>query len=166
MINLKKIISNIVELLFIITVIIEITYSSIANSITEPTIKTSIKDYLLTGFIYDKEGNKTEIFNTLIKLTNLDEETIEKLINNETANDIITDIVNSIYDYNLTGDNSVKYTENQIFNTVSNNIDQVLDEINYSISNKEKEEVLIYTKNHATDIINSIYSTNIGDYTK
>ena len=34
------------------------------------------------------------------------------------ANDIITDIVDSIYDYNLTGDSSYKYTKEEILKLV------------------------------------------------
>ena len=85
---------------------------------------------------------------------------------NDTANKIITDIVNSIYDYKLTNDENVKYKEKDIINIVNNNIDKVLSEINYNISKKEREEVIEYTKNNAKNIINTIYSTNIGDDTK
>ena len=41
-------------------------------------------------------------------------------MNNETANDILTDIVNSIYDYHLTGDEQYKYTSKQIIDIVEN----------------------------------------------
>lgn len=147
-------------------VIVEISYSAIANSITEKEIKTSIKENLLTGLIYDKNGNKTEIFNTILELTELDEETVKKIMDNETANNIITDIVNSVYDYNLTGDENVKYTESKIIDIVENNMDKILEEIQYPITNNEREEALNYTKSHADYIVEKIYSTNIGDYTK
>ena len=163
---MKKFITVILSIILSISIIIEISYAAIANSITEKNIKTNIKETLLTGFMYDSNGNKTEIFNTILKLTTLDEETVKKIMENETANDIITDIVNSIYDYNLTGDESVKYTEQQLVDTLTNNIDQVLSEINYTISKKDKEEVIEYTKNHAKDILETIYSTDIGEYEK
>ena len=116
--------------------------------------------------MYDKNGNKTEIFNTILRLTELDEETVKKIMDNETANNIITDIVESIYDYNLTGDETVKYTESKIINLVNNNIDKVLKEIDYPITKKEREEALTYTNTHTKEIIDIIYSTDIGDYTK
>lgn len=163
---MKKISITILSILLAIAIIAEITYTSLANSITENKIKESIKENLLTGFIYDDNGNKTEIFNTILRLTKLDEETIIKFMENETADKIITDIVNSIYDYNLTGDESYKYTGPEIIKLVEDNMDKILSEINYPITASERAEVLDYTYNNTDYIIDTIYSTDIGDYTK
>lgn len=143
-----------------------IFYSSLSHSIAEGKIKESIKNNLLTGFIYDDNGNKTEIFNTILRLTPLDEETVIKLMENETANDILTNIVNSIYDYNLTGDSSYKYTSDQIIRLVEDNMDKVLEEIGYPLSEKNREETLDYVRTHTDYIIDTIYQTDIGDYRK
>ena len=163
---MKKIMISILSFILTITIITQITYTSLANSITENKIRESIKENLLTGFIYDDNGNKTEIFNTILRLTTLEEETIIKFMENETADEIITDIVDSIYDYNLTGDQTYKYTGPEIIKLVEDNMDKILSEINYSITAKERQEVLDYTHNNTDYIIDTIYSTNIGDYTK
>ena len=163
---MKRVLTILLCMILTIVVILEISYTSIATSITKQEIKESIKKNLLTGLIYDDNGNKTEIFNTILKLTDLDEETVTKIMENETASNIITDIVNSIYDYNLTNDENVKYTEKQIIDIVNNNIDTVLKEIDYHITEKEREEVLEYTRTNTKDILNTIYQTNIGDYSK
>lgn len=163
---MKKIITTTLSILLALTIILEITYTSLSNSITENKIKESIKKNLLTGLIYDDNGNKTEIFNTIVRLTTLDEDTVIRLMENETADGIITDIVNSIYDYNLTGDESVKYTGDEIISIVEDNIDKVLSEINYPITKEEREETITYTKTHTDYILDTIYSTDIGDYTK
>ena len=163
---MKKVLISLLSIILTTAIIIEITYTSLADSITENKIKESIKENLLTGFIYDDNGNKTEIFNTILRLTKLDEETVIKIMENETADNIITDIVNSIYDYNLTGDESYKYTNTQIINLVEENIDKVLSEIDYQITAEERQEVIDYTKNNTDYIIDTIYKTDIGDYTK
>lgn len=163
---MKKSPITILSVILTISIIVQITYISLADSITENKIKESIKDNLLTGFVYDDHGNKTEIFNTILRLTKLDEETIIKLIENETADKIITDFVNSIYDYNLTGDDSYKYTEPEIIKLVEDNMDKILSEIDYPITDKERKQVLDYTHNNTDYIIETIYSTDIGDYTK
>ena len=93
---MKKVITVILSLFLSLSIILEIGYVSLSNAITENKVKESIKKTLLTGFIYDKNGNKTEIFNTILRLTTLDEDTVVKIMNNETANNILTDIVNSI----------------------------------------------------------------------
>ena len=163
---MKKIISSLLSIVLVGAIILEIGYTSLASSITENKIKESIKTNLLTGLIYDDNGNKTEIFNTIVRLTTLDEDTVIKLMENETADNIITDIVDSIYDYNLTGDESVKYTGPEIIEIVEVNIDKVLSEINYPITPKEREDTISYTKTHTDYILDTIYSTDIGNYTK
>ena len=163
---MKKVIKSIVGFLFAVVIVIEIAYAAIANSITDVKIRESIKDNLLTGLIYDAHGNRTEIFNTILRLTKLDEETVVKLMENETADNIITDIVDSIYDYNLTGDASVKYTGEEIINIVDDNMDKVLSEIDYHITASDREEVMEYTRNNTDYILDTIYSTDIGDYKK
>ena len=105
-----------------IFVVCECLFISVANSISDSVVRESIKNNLLTGFIYEDDGNKTEIFNTIVRLTKLDEATVIKLMENDTANEIITDVVDSIYDYNLTGDASYKYTGSRIINIVKDNI--------------------------------------------
>ena len=163
---MKKTILTLLNILLVTSIITQVTYASLADSITETKIKESIKESLLTGFIYDDNGNKTEIFNTIMKLTTLDEQTVIKLMENDTADEIITDIVNSIYDYNLTGDPSYKYTSQKIIELAENNMDKILDEIDYQLTNNERQEVLDYIRKNTDYIINTIYSTNIGAYTK
>lgn len=163
---MKKVFTMICCLILSLYIILEIGYVSLSNAITENKVKESVKQNLLTGFIYDKNGNKTEIFNTILRLTTLDEDTVVKIMNNETANGILTDIVNSIYDYHLTGDEQYKYTSKQIIDIVENNMDKVLSEIDYSISEEDRKSVMNYTKNHTDEIIDTIYKTDIGDYQK
>lgn len=163
---MRKTLTILFSIILTLAITTEIIYASISGSITEKQIKESIKNNLLTGFIYDDNGNKTEIFNTILRLTELDEETVIKLMENETADNIITDIVNSIYDYNLTGDESVKYTKEKIISIVEDNIDKVLSEINYNITAQEREDAINYTKTHTDYILETIYKTDIGDYTK
>lgn len=163
---MKKVFTMICCLILSLSIILEIGYASLSNAITENKVKESVKQNLLTGFIYDKNGNKTEIFNTILRLTTLDEDTVVKIMNNETANDILTDIVNSIYDYHLTGDEQYKYTSKQIIDIVENNMDKVLSEIDYPISEEDRKSVMNYTRNHTDDIIDMIYKTDIGDYQK
>ena len=163
---MKKLLVIISSIFLVPSIILSSIYYSLSNSIKEETIRESIKKELLTGFIYEDDGRKTEIFNTIVRLTKLDEDTVIRLMENETANDIITDVVDSIYDYNLTGDNSYKYTKEKIINIVETNIDKVLREINYPITQNERTQAINYTKNNTNYILEVIYSTDIGDYTK
>ena len=91
MIIIRKIITTLLCIILTLLIIIEISYTSIAKAISKQDIKQSIKTNFLTGLMYDNNGNKTEIFNTILELTTLDEETVKKLMENETADEIITD---------------------------------------------------------------------------
>ena len=139
-------------------------YLSIAKSISSGTIKSEIENSLRSGFIYDEAGNKTAIFEAILELTPLDEETVIKLMENDTVNMYLTDIVNSIYDYNLTGDEGYKYTGDRIYEIVDENIDSVLREIDYPFSISDREEVFDYMDTHMDYIIDTIYSVDIGGY--
>ena len=61
---MKKVFTMICCLILSLSIILEIGYVSLSNAITENKVKESVKQNLLTGFIYDKNGNKTEIFNS------------------------------------------------------------------------------------------------------
>ena len=133
---MKKILNICLCILLSFSIIGTTLYVSLSNSITEKQIKESIKKNLLTGFIYDESGNKTEIFNTILRLTP------------------------------LTGNDSYKYTPERIIRIVENNMDKVLREIDYPITEKEREETLDYVRTHTDYIIDTIYKTDIGDYRK
>ncbi len=163
---MKSFVSKLLIVVLTISITGEIIYLSITESISKEKIKESINQTLLKGLIYNDNGDKTEIFKAIMRITKLDEETVIKLMNNETANKYIIDIVNSIYDYNLTGDDNYKYKKQEITEIVEENIDQVLDEIDYTLSTEDKQEVIDYTINKGDYIIDTIYSTNIGDYVK
>ena len=163
---MKKVFGIFLKLCLVLSIFVVVIYYSISVSIDNGVVRESIKSELLSGFIYEDDGSKTEIFNTIVRLTKLDENTVIKIMENDKANEIITDIVDSVYDYNLTGDSSYKYTSDDIVNIVSDNIDQVLMEVDYNISRSDKEKAIDYTRDNAKDILDIIYSTDIGGYSK
>lgn len=163
---MKKNVIAILSAILVIMLSLDSMYLALSDSVSRDNVKSNIKNDLLSGFIYDEEGNKTEIFKTLLRLTTLDEETIIKMMENETMDELLTDVVNSIYDYNLTGDSSYKYTGSKIISLVEDNMDKILSEINYTISSEDRKEVIDYVHNNTDYIIDTIYSTDIGDYTR
>lgn len=152
--------------MLVFVIIGDVIYFSFASSIKEDVVRESIKKELLTGFIYEDDGRKTEIFNTIVRLTHLSEEDVIKLMENETANDIITDFVDSIYDYNLTGDVSYKYTKDKLIKIVEENFDKVLSDISYDYSASDRVEAINYVRDNSDYILDTIYATDIGGYTK
>ncbi len=163
---MRKFWCGFISFILVIGIIGVNVYMSISNSISSNLIKNNISNNFMSGIIYDDNGNKSEIFNTIVRLSGLDEDTVLRLMENETAKKYITDVVNSIYDYNLTGNDSYKYTKDEIYDIVEQNIDKVMSEIDYSFSESNKREVIKYMDNNMDYIINTIYSTDIGGYTR
>ncbi len=163
---MRKIFIGFISFILVIGIIGVNVYISISNSISSNSIKNNVSNNFMSGIIYDDNGNKSEIFNTIVRLSGLDEDTVLKLMENETAKKYITDVVNSIYDYNLTGDDSYKYTGDKIYDIVDQNIDKVMSEIDYPFSESDKREVIKYMNNNMDYIIDTIYSTDIGGYTR
>ena len=161
---MSKFKSNLLTTICIILLITTIIYTSISNSITTKSLKTTSKNLVQTGLIYNDDNTYTDIFNTILKLTPLTEQQALDMMNLDYVEEILTDIVNSIYDYNLTGDETVKYTKEKIIKLVEDNIVKVTTDINYPLSNQDKIEAINYTKENTDYIIDTIYQTNIGDW--
>ena len=156
--------NNILLTLFIIILLSTIIYTSIANSITPKNLKKASKNLVKTGLIYNEDNTYTDIFKTILKLTPLTEEQVLKLMNLDYIKEELEKIVNSIYEYNLTSDENIKYSKEKIISLVENNIDKVTKEINYTLTEKDRKEAIEYTKNNTEYIINTIYQTNIGNW--
>lgn len=161
---MSKFKNNLLTTICIILLITTIIYTSISISITTKSLKTTSKKLVQTGLIYNDDNTYTDIFNTILKLTPLTEQQALDMMNLDYVEEILTDIVNSIYDYNLTGDETVKYTKEEIIKLVEDNIVKVTTDINYPLSNQDKIEAINYTKENTDYIIDTIYQTNIGDW--
>ena len=144
-----------------ISISLTITYSAISTSINTKSLKEASRNFVRSGIIYD---TYTEIFKTIVKLTKLNEEDILKALKLDYVNEIVTDIVNSIYEYNITGNDNVKYTKEKIIKLVEDNLERIAIDINYNLTEKEKKDVFKYTKENTDYILNTIYSTNIGNW--
>ncbi len=151
-------------ILLSISIIITITYTSISSSITNESLKEISNNIVKKGIIYNDDNTYTEIFKTIVKLTNLNEEDIKRALNLDYVNEIVTDIVNSIYEYNITGNSEVKYTKERIINIVKENLNKVAKDINYNLTEKEEKDIIKYTKDNINYIIDTIYNTNIGSW--
>ena len=156
--------NKILLILLSISLIATIIYTSISSSITSENLKVISNKVVREGIIYNEDNSYTEIFKTIVKLTKLNEEYVKKALKLDYVDEIVTYIVNSIYEYNITGNNDVKYTKERIINIVIENLDKVASDINYNLTEKDREDIINYTKNNTNYIIDTIYKTNIGSW--
>ena len=163
---MKKYKNNFIITTFIFILIITIIYTSISNSITAKSIKIASKNLVKSGLIYNDDNTYTDIFNTILKLTPLTEEQVLKLMKLDYVENELTNIVDTIYEYNLTNNENIKYSKEKIIELTSNNIEKVCKDIDYPLTKEDKEKAIKYTKKNTDYIINTIYQTNIGNWNK
>lgn len=152
------------KIFFITIITTTIIYTSISNSLTTKSIKESSHTLVKSGLIYNDDNSYTDIFKTILKLTPLTEQQIINLINLDYINNILVNLVDSIYEYNLTLDNNVKYSKEKIISLVEDNLDKSMKDINYNLSNEDKTEVINYTNNNIDYIIDTIYKTDVSNW--
>lgn len=156
--------SKLLLILLSISIITTIIYTSISSSITTSNLKEASRSIVKSGLIYNDDNSYTEIFKTIVKLTTLSENDVENALKLDYVDEIVTDIVNSIYEYNITGNDNVKYTKERIIKIVEDNTERIANDINYNLTEKEKRDVFKYTRENTDYILNTIYNTNIGNW--
>lgn len=161
---MKNIKNTLLTSIFIILLSTTIIYTSISNSLTKSSLKSASRTLVKTGLIYNDDNTYTDIFNTILKLTPLTEQQAIDMVNLDYVEEILTDIVDSIYEYNLTGDETVKYKNEEIIKLVEDYIVQVTTDINYPLSETDRLEAIKYTHENIDYIMDTIYATDIGDW--
>ena len=161
---MKNIKNTILTSIFVILLSTTIIYTSISNSLTKSSLKSASRNLVKTGLIYNDDNTYTDIFNTILKLTPLTEQQAKDMLNLDYVEEILTDIVDSIYEYNLTGDETVKYKDEEIIKLVEDYIVQVTTDINYPLSETDRIEAIKYTHENIDYIMETIYATDIGDW--
>jgi len=161
---MKRGVVKILSVFIVVLLALDNIYLAVANGIDINSVRHNISSNLLSGFMYDDDGNKSDIFMTILELTKLDEETVIKLMDHKTVDMHLTDIVNSIYDYRLTGDDSYVYSGNYIISLVDGNIDKVMSDIEYDLSSKDRVYVMDYLNDNIDYVMDTIYSVDIGGY--
>lgn len=160
---MKKVLAIIVSIILTLSIACDGIYLAITNSISEKTIKKNIKTNLLNSNNLEEINYKDEILKTLPQTSSVDEETINKLLESPTVEQNLTELANSVYNYNLTGDESAKYTENQIIDLVEKDLDKILAEIDYEATAEEKQQAIDYIKTNSETLIEKIYSIDINE---
>ena len=163
---MKKFLNVFIGLILVLLLCVYNVYKSIGDSISSDSIHQNVNNNLFNGFIYDDNGDYSDIFMSILDITNLDEDTVIKLMKNDIVDKNLTDVVNSIYDYRLSGDDSYKYRGDYIISLVEDNMDQVLFDINYNLSSEDREYVINYLHDNIDDIVYKIYDMDIGGYTR
>ena len=138
---MRKFLVVIISIITVIVLSSTILYISITNSLSEKSINNNVKENLVKDFMYDDNGNNSELFNEIIDNSDIDKDT-----------------------YNLTGNEDYKLSEEVIVSMIEDNIDELASINNQEITEEEKEEILKYVRENSKELVDSLYGLNIGDY--
>ena len=150
---MKKLINVILIILLAIMELTTITYLTLKITISKNNIDKIIN--ATTNNISNNKEITNELTDKIHQQTNIDKKVIESTLNSKTAQNVLSDITNNVIDYKL--GKSDKMTKEELNELAENNIDKVIDESGYNISDKEKENILNNIKNNGNYIIESIY---------
>ena len=150
---MKKLINIILIILLAIIELATITYLTLKITISKNNIDKIINT--TTNNISNNKEITNELTDKIHQETNIDKKVIESTLNSKTAQNVLSDITSNVIDYKL--GKSDKMTKEELNELAENNIDKVIDESGYNISDKEKENILNNIKNNGNYIIESIY---------
>ncbi len=150
---MKKAINIFLIILLVIIELLTITFITLKITINKNNINKIIKQ--TTKEISKNKEITENLTDKINKETNIDKKVIESTLNSKTAQDILSVITSNVIDYKL--GKSEKMTKEKLNELAENNIDKVISESGYDITDKEKENILNNIKNNGNYIIESIY---------
>lgn len=150
---MKKTINILLVILLIIIELSTITLITLKITINKNNINKIIKQ--TTKEISKNKEITENLTDKINKETNIDKKVIESTLNSKTAQGVLSDITSNVIDYKL--GKSEKMTKEKLNELAENNIDKVISESGYDITDKEKENILNNIKNNGNYIIESIY---------
>lgn len=150
---MKKLMNIILIILLAIIELTTITYLTLKITVSRNNINKIIK--ATTNNITNNKEIVDDLTNKINKETNIDKRVIESTLNSKTAQDVLSNITSNVIDYKL--GKSDKMTKEELNELAENNIDKVISESGYNISDREKENILNNIKNNGNYIIESIY---------
>ena len=150
---MKKLMNIILIILLAIIELTTITYLTLKITVSRNNINKIIK--ATTNNITNNKEIVDDLTNKINKETNIDKRVIESTLNSKTAQDVLSNITSNVIDYKL--GKSDKMTKEELNELAENNIDKVISESGYNVSDREKEDILNNIKNNGNYIIESIY---------
>ena len=164
---LKSFVAGLFTLVFGVLVVITIcifsvsnfaTKENIVNEMKKADILTEVKKIRNSG---SAEGNSgfaqvvDEMYSLALQFS-VSEEVVDGIIDSNITKEIIGDAVGNLTDYIVNGKDTKALSEDDIYNLINDNLDEVLEENNLSIDEGQKEKFLREVKKQLPDIVEVI----------
>lgn len=164
---LKSFVAGLFTLVFGVLVVVTIcvfsvssfaTKENIVNKMKETDILTEVKKIRNSGSAEGSSGvaQVVDEMYSLASQFSVSEEVVDGIIDSNITKEIIGDAVGNLTDYIVNGKDTKALSEDDIYNLINDNLDEVLEENNLSIDEGQKEKFLREVKKQLPDIVEVI----------
>lgn len=150
------VITSLISVLLIVICTIASTYSVIINVVEKEGITEIINEITLRDLFTTDEGNFNNTYYDVKRELNITDDEANILINSESMNNSLKNILNSIVDYNLYNDITAKKSSSEIHNIIVKSINETP-----NISDELKKKVINKSNYYKQDITDFIYNIEV-----
>lgn len=134
------------------------TKDNIVKSMENTDLLTNVKKIRNSG---SSEGNNgvSQIIDEMYSLASqfsVSEEVVDSIIDSKITKQIIGDAVGNVTDYVVNGKETKAFSEDDVYNLINDNLDEILESSNVSIDEGQKEKFLREVKKQLPDIVEVI----------
>lgn len=134
------------------------TKDNIVKSMENTDLLTNVKKIRNSG---SSEGNNgvSQIIDEMYSLASqfsVSEEVVDSIIDSKITKQIIGDAVGNVTDYVVNGKETKAFSEDDVYNLINDNLDEILESSNVSIDDGQKEKFLREVKKQLPDIVEVI----------
>ena len=161
---LKSFVAGLFTLVFGVLVVVTIcvfnvssfaTKENIVNWMKETDVLTEVKKIRNSGSA-DGNSGMAQVVDEMYSLASqfsVSEEVVDSIIDSNVTKEIIGGAVGNLTDYVINGENTAVLSEEDIYNVVNDNLDDILEENNLSIDEGQKEKFLREVEKQLPDIV-------------
>ena len=134
------------------------TKDNIVNRMQDTDILTEVKKIRNSGSTEGASG-VTQVIDEMYSLASqfsVSEEVVDQIIDSDLTKEIIGEAVGNLTDYMVNGKDTKVLSEEEAYNLISDNLDEVLEENDLSIDEGQKEKFLREVEKQLPDIIEVI----------
>ncbi len=136
---------------------------NITKKMKKTDLLTEIKKIKNSG-AKNSNSKLTNAINDMYSLAsqfNVDEKVVDAIIDSKITKEIIGDAIGNLTDYAINGKNTKMLSEQDTYNLINNNLDDILKEQNITLTDSQKEKFLREIKKQLPDIIQLVPNSKV-----
>lgn len=134
----------------------------IAVKLVSPNgITDLVQEVDFSSALVDKNGNKLEFYQDLIKDSGFSEEEINNVLNSSSFKEFVGEILGSAVYYSITLDDDAKLTSIELDSKLKDSINKISSESGINLTETEKRQLFEMISNNGDEVLDLVYSNKI-----